>query len=61
MCSPTEIQKIYLSTSNGSTNLSEMLCEFFDPKIISPPPPKPNIFKSLFSVTPLDREELCEF
>ena len=61
MCSPSEIQKIYLSTANGNTNLTEMLSEFFDPKIVSPPPPKANLFKSLFnSNTPLDREELCK-
>ena len=61
MCSPSELQKVYLSTSSGSSNLTEMLPELFDPKIVSPPPPKPNIFKSIFSVTPLDREELCNF
>lgn len=60
MCSPNEIQKTFLSTPNGTNNLTEMLAEFFDPKILNPPAPKPNLFKSLFnSSTPLDREELC--
>jgi hypothetical protein len=60
MCSPNEIQKIFLSTQNGTSNLTEMLAEFFDPKILNPPAPKPNFIKSIFnSSTPLDREELC--
>jgi hypothetical protein len=61
MASPSEIQKIYITNLNGASYLSEMLCELFDPKILSPPPPKPNLFKSLFSSTPVDREELCTF
>jgi syntaxin-binding protein 5 len=59
MCSPSEIQKVYLSTVNGSSNLADMLSEFFDPRVVSPPAPKPNLFKSLFkSQDTLDREEL---
>jgi hypothetical protein len=62
MCSPSEIQKIYLSASTeGALNLTEMLSEFFDPKIVTPQAPKGNLFKSLFSSTPFDREELCKF
>jgi hypothetical protein len=64
MCSPSEIQKILLTNANGTGALTEMLCELFDPKVMSPPPPKPNLFKSLFggaaSSTPTDREELCK-
>ena len=60
MCNPSELQKIYLSNNTGSSNLTDMLPELFNPKVVSPPPPKTNIFKSIFSVTPLDREELCE-
>jgi PIN domain nuclease of toxin-antitoxin system len=59
MCSPNEIQKLYLSNAVGSVNLTEMACELFDPKVVTPQQPKPNIFKSIFSVTPFDREELC--
>lgn len=63
MCSPSEIQKIYLSTASeqGHVNLTDMLPEFFDPKVVTPVAPKPNLFKSLFSSTPFDREELCKF
>ncbi|RNA10954.1 syntaxin-binding 5-like isoform X1 [Brachionus plicatilis] len=58
MCSPSEIQKLYLSTPIGSSCLTDMLSEFFDPKVICPAPPKPNLFKSLFTTSPVDREEL---
>lgn len=61
MFSPSEIQKVYLSTTLGASCLTEMLSEFFDPKVVTPPPPKPNLFKSLFSSTPFDREELCNY
>ena len=60
MCSASEIQKCYLATSNSATNLTEMLPELFNPKIVLPPAPKPSIFKSIFSNTPVDREELCK-
>jgi syntaxin-binding protein 5 len=61
MCSPSEIQKTYLSASTeGALNLTDMLSEFFDPKIVTPQAPKGNLFKSLFSSTPFDREELCK-
>lgn len=59
MCSPSEIQKIFLSTQ-GVQNLNEILPELFDPKIITPNAPKPNLFKSLFSNAPMDRELLCK-
>ncbi|CAF0873638.1 unnamed protein product [Brachionus calyciflorus] len=58
MCSPSEIQKLYLSTPIGCSSLTDMLSEFFDPKVPCPVQPKPNIFKSLFSNSPVDREEL---
>ena len=61
MCSPSEVQKFCLSTPNGCSNLTDMLSELFDPKVVCPPPPKPNIFKSLFATSPLDREELCNY
>ena len=60
MCSNSEIQKCYLATSSATTNLTEMLPELFDAKIVLPPAPKPSIFKSIFSNTPVDREELCK-
>ena len=60
MSSPTELQKVLMTNANGTSMLTEMLCELFDPKVQSPPPPKPSIFKSLFGQTPTDREELCK-
>lgn len=62
MSSPSELQKILLTNANGTNNLTEMLCELFDPKVPSPPPPKPSILKSIssaFGSAPTDREELC--
>ena len=61
MCSPNEMQKLYLSNNAGSANLTEMIAELFDPKVVTPQQPKPNLFKSIFSVTPFDREELCKW
>lgn len=54
------MQKLYLSNNAGSANLTEMIAELFDPKVVTPLQPKPNLFKSIFSVTPFDREELCK-
>ena len=64
MSSPYEIQKLFLSSSSVPFHLSEMISELFDPKIVMPPQPKANIFKTIFSNTnsaQLDREELCKF
>ncbi len=63
MSSPSEMQKLYLSSSSNVFNLSDMLPELFDPKIVTPERPKTNIFKTIFSNTSqaqLDREELCK-
>jgi hypothetical protein len=59
MCSPSEIQKFFLSTQQLQ-HFSEILPELFDPKILTPNAPKPNLFKSLFSNAPMDRELLCK-
>lgn len=61
MSSAFEMQKLFISSSSNNFNLSDMLSELFDPKIVTPPVPKTNIFKTIFSnanQAQLDREEL---
>lgn len=60
MSSPSELQKLIVTTVNENYNLTEMLPELFDPKVVTPTAPKPSLFKTIFSTTPLDREQLCK-
>ena len=55
-----EIQKLIITSINENHNLTELLPELFDPKITTPTAPKPGIFKTIFSATPFDRDQLCK-
>ena len=59
MPTPSELQKIIITTISENYNLTELLPELFDPKIATPTAPKPGIFKTIFSSTPFDRDQLC--
>ncbi|UJR25564.1 hypothetical protein I4U23_006909 [Adineta vaga] len=48
MCSPTEIQKITIS-SDVKEQINEMLCELYSPAILMPEAPKQNFFAKLFA------------
>ncbi|CAF0752875.1 unnamed protein product [Adineta steineri] len=48
MCSPTEIQKITIS-SDIKEQINEMLCELYSPSILMPEAPKQNFFAKLFA------------
>lgn len=61
MSTPSELQKGVISIlNNDNLNITEMLPELFNPKILTPEVPKPSLFKTIFSSTPLDRELLCK-
>ncbi|CAF4274334.1 unnamed protein product [Rotaria socialis] len=58
MCSPTEIQKLSIA-SDVKEQISEMLCELYDPSIAMPEAPKQNFFAKIFaSNTSLDSDQL---
>jgi syntaxin-binding protein 5 len=48
MCSPTEIQKITIS-SDVKEQINEMLCELYSPSVSMPEAPKQNFFAKLFA------------
>lgn len=58
MCSKSELQKLFISPLSTTFNLNELAPELFDPKKVLPSAPKPSFFKTIFSSTPLDREQL---
>ena len=60
MPTQNEIQKLIITSINENHNLTELLPELFDPKITTPTAPKPGIFKTIFSATPFDRDQLCK-
>ncbi|CAF3849723.1 unnamed protein product [Rotaria magnacalcarata] len=58
MCSPTEIQKLSIA-SDVKEQVSEMLCELYDPSVAMPEAPKQNFFAKIFaSNTSLDSDQL---
>ena len=58
MCSPTEIQKITIS-SDVKEQISEMLCDLYSPSIAMPEAPKQNFFTKLFtSNSTVDSDQL---
>lgn len=61
MPTQSELQKLIITPVNEIHNLTELLPELFDPKILTPTAPKPGIFKTIFSATPFDKDQLCKF
>ena len=49
MSTPSELQKGVISIlNNDNLNITEMLPELFNPKILTPEVPKPSLFKTIF-------------